>query len=41
MLIEWGQRVMGKEYLVDGRLNGKDVEDIPLWGYSLEDLISA
>jgi hypothetical protein len=40
-LIKWGQKVMQKEYLVDGRLNGKDVADIPLWGYTLEDLIAA
>ena len=40
-LIDWGQQVMGKEYLVDGVLSGKDVAEIPLWGYSLEDLVSA
>ncbi|XP_060077194.1 octopine dehydrogenase-like [Ylistrum balloti] len=26
MLIEWGQEKMGKEYLVDGKLTGKDIE---------------
>lgn len=41
ILIDWGQKVMGKEYLVDGELKGKDVEDIPIWGYTLEDLVSA
>jgi len=41
LLIEWGQNVMGKEYLVDGELKGKDVEDIPIWGYTLEELVSA
>ena len=40
-LIEWGQTIMQKEYLVDGKLNGKDVAEIPLWGYTLEDLVSA
>ncbi|MGF1467132.1 MAG: NAD/NADP octopine/nopaline dehydrogenase family protein [Sandaracinaceae bacterium] len=40
-LIVWGQRIMGKEYLVDGRLAGRDVEDIPVWGYTLEELVSA
>jgi hypothetical protein len=40
-LIEWGQKIMQKEYLVDGKLNGKDVADIPLWGYTLEELVSA
>lgn len=40
-LIEWGQTIMQKEYLVDGGLNGKDVAEIPLWGYTLEDLVSA
>ncbi|MGB0715833.1 MAG: NAD/NADP octopine/nopaline dehydrogenase family protein [Phycisphaerae bacterium] len=41
MLIEWGQAIMQKEYLVDGKLKGKDVKEIPVWGYSLEELISA
>jgi hypothetical protein len=27
MLIEWAQKNMGKEYLVDGRLVGKDIKD--------------
>jgi hypothetical protein len=40
-LIVWGQRIMGKEYLVDGQLSGSDVTDIPVWGYTLEDLVSA
>ena len=40
-LIEWGQEIMQKEYLVDGKLNGKDVADIPVWGYTLQDLITA
>jgi hypothetical protein len=40
-LILWGQEIMQKEYLVDGKLNGKDVKDIPLWGYTLEDLVAA
>lgn len=40
-LIEWGQKIMQKEYLVDGRLNGKDVADIPIWGFTLEDLIAS
>ncbi|XP_033737376.1 octopine dehydrogenase-like [Pecten maximus] len=26
MIIEWGQEKMGKEYLVGGKLNGKDIE---------------
>ena len=39
-LIDWGQKVMGKEYLVDGKLEGRDTTDIPIWGYSLEELIS-
>jgi opine dehydrogenase len=37
-LILWGQRIIGKEYVVDGKLGGKDVADIPIWGYSLDDL---
>ncbi len=40
-LIEWGQKIMDREYLVDGKLDGKDVADIPIWGYTLEDLIAA
>ena len=40
-LIEWGQKIMQKEYLVDGKLNGKDVADIPVWGLTLEDLIAS
>jgi hypothetical protein len=40
-LIQWGQKIMQKEYLVDGKLNGKDVADIPLWGYELKELVSA
>ena len=40
-LIEWGQSVMGKQYLVDGRVEGKDTAEIPIWGYSLEELVSA
>jgi hypothetical protein len=40
-LIEWGQKIMQKEYLVDGKLTGKDVSDIPIWGYTLQDLVSA
>ncbi len=40
-LIVWGQRIMGKEYLVDGALSGGDVTDIPVWGYTLEELVSA
>ncbi len=40
-LIEWGQRIMQKEYLVDGKLNGKDVGEIPIWGYTLAELIAA
>jgi hypothetical protein len=40
-LIEWGQKVMRKEYLVDGKLSGKDVADIPIWGYTLEELVYA
>ena len=39
-LIMWGQRIMDKQYLVDGKLKGKDVTDIPIWGYSIEELIS-
>jgi len=39
-LIEWGQRIMQKEYLIDGKLRGKDVTDIPIWGYTLQDLIA-
>jgi opine dehydrogenase len=38
-LIEWGQKIMQKEYLVDGKLIGKDVADIPIWGYKIEELI--
>jgi len=40
-LIEWGQRIMQKEYLLDGKLCGKDVSDIPIWGYTLQDLITS
>ncbi|MHC4880143.1 MAG: NAD/NADP octopine/nopaline dehydrogenase family protein [Planctomycetota bacterium] len=40
-LIEWGQKIMDREYLVDGELDGKDVPDIPIWGYTLEELIAA
>ena len=40
-LIEWGQEIMQKEYLVDGKMNGKDETDIPIWGYTLQDLITA
>jgi hypothetical protein len=40
-LIEWGQRIMQKEYLLDGKLCGKDVGDIPIWGYTLQDLITS
>jgi hypothetical protein len=40
-LIEWGQEIMRKEYLVGGKLAGRDVSDIPVWGYTLEDLIAA
>ena len=40
-LIEWGQKIMGKEYLVEGQLRGKSTSDIPIWGYSLEELIAA
>ena len=40
-LIVWGQRIMGKEYLVDGKLEGKDVAEIPVWGHTLKDLASA
>ena len=39
-LIEWGQKIMQKEYLIDGKLQGKDVKDIPIWGYTLQDLIA-
>ena len=27
MLIEWAQKIMGKEYLVDGKFVGKDIQD--------------
>ena len=40
-LIVWGQKIMGKEYPVDGKLSGRDVADIPVWGYTLDDLVSA
>ena len=26
----WGQKFLGKEYLVDGKLNGKDVEELTI-----------
>jgi len=31
-MIEWFQRIMGKEYVVDGRLLGRDVDELVLLG---------
>jgi hypothetical protein len=40
-LIARGRKIMGKEHPVEGELSGRDVADTPVWGYKLEDPVSA